>query len=71
MYDNIGKLLIILGIILIVAGIIMYVGGRYIDFGKFPGDIKWTSGNTTVYFPIVTCIILSIILSILANIFFR
>lgn len=70
MVDHVGKILIILGIVLVVVGIILCVGGRYIDFGKLPGDLKWSSGNTTVYFPIATCIILSIILSIIANIFF-
>ncbi|MFC7371227.1 DUF2905 domain-containing protein [Fictibacillus iocasae] len=54
-----NKLLIIAGIVLIVVGLLWsYVG-------KIPGDIVWKKGNTTIYFPIVTSIIASIVLSLI------
>lgn len=71
MFENIGRICIVLGLILIVVGVAFYFGGKFIDFGKLPGDLKWTSGNTTVYFPIMTCIIISVVLTILGNIFFH
>lgn len=54
-----GKLLIIAGIILIILGLFWRV------IGKFPGDIQFKVGNVSVYFPIVTSIIVSIILTVI------
>ncbi|MBH0163293.1 DUF2905 domain-containing protein [Fictibacillus sp. 7GRE50] len=54
-----NKLLIVAGIVLIIIGLV----GTYI--GKLPGDMVWKKGNTTVYFPIVTSIIVSIVLSLI------
>ncbi|MCM3742215.1 DUF2905 domain-containing protein [Oceanobacillus luteolus] len=55
---NIGKLLIVTGIVFIIIGLLW----RFI--GKLPGDIQFKTGNVTVYFPIVTSIVVSIILTI-------
>ncbi|WP_026689091.1 DUF2905 domain-containing protein [Alteribacter aurantiacus] len=63
--SSIPKLLITLGVVLIIVGLIWQVGGRFINLGKLPGDILFTRGNTTVYFPIVTSIVISIVLSLL------
>ena len=56
---NISKLLIIAGIVLIVLGLVW----RFI--GRLPGDIQFKTGNVTFYFPIVTSILISIILTLL------
>lgn len=71
--EDIGKTLIYLGIGLVVVGLLLHFGGKVVDLGHLPGDFKWTSesGNTTFYFPLVSCIIVSVVLSILANIFFK
>ncbi len=63
-----GKLLIVLGAIVMVAGIVVLLAGRLnLPLGRLPGDIAWRSksGNTQVYFPIVTSIVLSIVLSLI------
>ncbi|WP_027963543.1 DUF2905 family protein [Halalkalibacillus halophilus] len=60
-----GKLFILLGVIFIIIGIVWTV------FGRLPGDLIFKKGNTTIYFPIVTSIIISIILSVLFMIFGR
>jgi hypothetical protein len=60
-----GRILIIIGIILIIVGLLSYV----VPLFKLPGDIKYEGENFKIYFPIVTCIILSILLTILFNIF--
>ncbi|MCR5176895.1 MAG: DUF2905 domain-containing protein [Anaerovibrio sp.] len=69
--NDMGKLLILLGIILVVTGCIIYFGGRYLPLGRLPGDINYTGENGSFHFPVVTCIIISIVLSVIGNIFFR
>ena len=66
-----GKTLIIIGIILILLGLAIVFGGKILPLGRLPGDIAFKRGNFTLFFPIVTCIILSIILTILLNFFLR
>ncbi|MDN4072754.1 MULTISPECIES: DUF2905 domain-containing protein [Fictibacillus] len=56
---GISRLLILMGVILIIAG------GLWTLVGKLPGDIVFKKGNTTFYFPIVTSIIISIVLSLI------
>jgi hypothetical protein len=66
--NNIPKLLIAAGIGLIVIGLIWAVVGKFINLGRLPGDIAVEKGNVKFYFPIVTCIIISVVLSLLAYI---
>ncbi|MDR7073636.1 DUF2905 domain-containing protein [Fictibacillus barbaricus] len=54
-----NRLLIIAGIVLIIIGLV----GTFI--GKMPGDMIWKKGNTTVYFPLMTSIVISIVLSLI------
>lgn len=65
-----AKILIIVGVALVVIGIIWTVFPSALSwFGKLPGDIRYESGNTRVYFPIVTMIVVSVVLSIVLNLF--
>ncbi len=67
-----GRPLIILGIILVVVGIALTFGGRLpVRLGRLPGDIVYRSRNTTFYFPIVTCVVLSVIVTVVMWIFGR
>lgn len=63
---NIPKLLIIAGIALIAAGVIWMFAGRFISIGRLPGDIHVEKGNFSFYFPVVTCIIISVLLSVIS-----
>ena len=65
-----GKLLIIIGIILVIVGGIFLLGQK-MGIGKLPGDIYIQKGNFTFFFPVVTCIIISLILTLIAMIFRR
>ena len=65
-----GKLLIIIGIILVIVGGIFLLGQK-MGIGKLPGDIYIQKGNFTFFFPVVTCIIISLILTLIAKIFRR
>lgn len=64
-----GKMLIIMGIVMVVAGLFIAYGPRIPWLGKLPGDIRIEGKNGSFYFPVVTCIIISIILSLIMNLF--
>ncbi len=71
MIQLIGKYLIITGLVLVVIGEIFLLAGRVPWLGRLPGDIIVKRGNFTFYFPITTCILASIILSIIFYIWSR
>ena len=65
---ELGKTFLGLGLLLIVLGAVLLVGSRFgVSFGRLPGDLHWRSrnGNTQIYFPFVTSILLSILLSLI------
>ena len=66
-----GKFLVIIGVVIAVIGLVFWGGFAPRWLGRLPGDIRIERGNTAFYFPIVTCIILSILLSLLLSIFRR
>jgi hypothetical protein len=68
----VARLLLKLGIILIVAGGLVYLLGRLgINFGSMPGDLTWRQKNVTVFVPIGTSILLSVLLTLLFWLFSR
>ncbi|HXL04079.1 MAG TPA: DUF2905 domain-containing protein [Bacillota bacterium] len=68
---SIGKLLMLVGVVLLVLGAVLTFIGRIPGVGRLPGDIVIKRGNFTFFFPVTTCIILSIILSLLFALFSR
>ncbi|WP_226526341.1 DUF2905 domain-containing protein [Metabacillus niabensis] len=58
-------------VLMIIGGILLVLGFFLQFIGKLPGDIVFKKGNTTVFFPIVTCIVVSIILSVVFSFFGR
>jgi hypothetical protein len=70
--SDIGKILIGFGLLLAVIGGLLVIGGRLnLPIGRLRGDIVYRGKNTTVYFPIVTSIVLSILLSLVLWLFSR
>ena len=65
-----GRYLIIAGVVLLLAGLAWPLIAK-LGLGRLPGDITWQRGNTRVYFPIVTSIILSVIVSLALYLFRR
>jgi len=62
--SELGKLLVVLGVILVVLGLLFVVFGRtHLPLGRLPGDIYYHGKNGTFYFPLTTCILLSVVLS--------
>jgi len=64
-------LLVIFGGVIMVVGIALWAGLDAGWLGRLPGDIRIERGNTAFYFPIVTCIIISILLTLLLAVFRR
>jgi len=58
-----GRILIVVGLVLVAAGVAVQFG---LPLGRLPGDIIIRRGNGTIYIPIVTCLIVSIVLSVIA-----
>ena len=65
---NMQKILIIIGIILLIVGL-LYPYIKKLGLGQLPGDILFKTGNSTFFFPVITCLIISIILTIIFNLF--
>lgn len=68
--ESLGKLLLIGGAILFAVGLVILLAGR-LGLGRLPGDIFIQRENVTFYLPIVTMLIISIILTIIVNLFRR
>jgi hypothetical protein len=64
---DVGKLLLVFGVLLVV------IGGALMLFGRFhlPGDFTFRTGGVTVYIPLATSIVLSIVATIVLNLVFR
>jgi hypothetical protein len=68
---EIGKLLVLLGGVFALIGFALWSGFGAGLLGRLPGDIRIERGNSAFYFPIVTCIIISIVLSLIFTLFRR
>ncbi len=68
---ELGKFVFIIGIIMTLVGLVIWSGFAPKWLGRLPGDIRIEREHSAFYFPIVTCIILSIVLSLLLSIFRR
>jgi DUF2905 family protein len=69
--QELGKMLVIFGVAIVVFGLALWSGLGTGWLGRLPGDIRIERGHSAFYFPIVTCIILSIILSLAFSLFRR
>jgi hypothetical protein len=68
---QLGKMLIYFGAIIIVIGVIVVLVGKVPGVGRLPGDILVKKGSFTFYFPLATCLIVSVILSFLLSFLMR
>jgi Protein of unknown function (DUF2905) len=60
-----GKLLVIVGLAVAAVGLLLWAGVGKGWFGQIPGDISYSKGNFKFYFPIATCLVLSLVLTLL------
>lgn len=66
-----GKMLLGLGLFLALLGLFVLGMGKIFPFGRLPGDIYFQKGNFTFYFPLLSSLLLSIILTIVLNLLWR
>ena len=69
--DTVGRMLLVLGLALAGLGLVVMLGARLPFLGRLPGDISWRWSGGSFYFPVVTCLVLSILLSVVVNIALR
>jgi hypothetical protein len=69
---DLGKALLVLGGVILLAGAILLLAGKFhLPLGRLPGDIVYRGKNSVFYFPIVTCIVISVVLSLILWLFGR
>ncbi len=67
-----AKILIGLGLTILAVGLVLYfVPGAFKWFGRLPGDIHIERGNTHFFFPLTSMIVVSLVLTLILNLFFR
>jgi len=59
---DMGRTLVVVGAVLLVVGLLMSLGAK-VPLGRLPGDIVYRRGSFTFYFPLVTCILVSLVLT--------
>ncbi len=69
--DILGRALILVGIVLIVVGVIFTLGPKIPWLGQLPGDIIIRRGNFTLYFPLATSLVISVVLTLVLYLFRR
>jgi DUF2905 family protein len=68
---ELGRTLVVLGGLVVLVGLALMLVPNVPWLGKLPGDILVKRERFTVYFPIVTCLVLSVVLTLIVNLFFR
>jgi uncharacterized membrane protein len=71
MYSSIGKILIGLGVLLVLVGVVLVLFNKFGILGKLPGDIHLRKQNFEFRFPLVTCMVISVVITLLLNLFLR
>jgi hypothetical protein len=62
---ELGKLLVIAGMVMVIVGVLLWSGFGRTWLGRLPGDLHYSRGNLHFYFPIVTCLLLSVLLTLI------
>ena len=68
--NDLGRVLLIVGGALVVTGAVVLAGSK-LGLGRLPGDLRFGSGNTRVYVPLATSLLLSLVATVLLNLFLR
>lgn len=69
--NDLAKTLIFFGFILIASGLTLALFGKLPGLGRLPGDLYFKKGNFVFYFPLVTCLLASVLLTVIFSIFGR
>ncbi len=63
--SDLGRFLIVIGVILVIVGVVFLVAPKLPWLGRLPGDISYKRGNFSFYFPLGTCILISVVLTLI------
>jgi len=69
--NDVGKFLVVVGLVIALVGVMLWLGIGKTWFGRLPGAIHYSRDNFSFHFPIVTCLIISVLLTILLWLFRR
>ena len=67
--SELGRVILVMGLVLVVVGLLLMFGGKVPRLGRLPGDITIQRGNFRFYFPLVTCLLLSLLMTLLLRLF--
>ncbi len=67
--NDLGKMLVVLGLLIAAVGVLLWSGAGRSWLGRLPGDIHYTKGNFSFYFPLMTCILISAVLTLVLWLF--
>jgi ribose/xylose/arabinose/galactoside ABC-type transport system permease subunit len=70
-FQNLGKIIIFIGVFLVIFGLLLTFSNKIPFIGKLPGDFVFKRDNFSIYFPLATSIILSVILTLVLNFILR
>ncbi|MBC7105918.1 MAG: DUF2905 domain-containing protein [Firmicutes bacterium] len=70
MWESLGRMLLLMGFFLLVMGGLLLTAGKFFGLGRLPGDIFIQRGNFTFYFPLVSGLVISAVLSLLLTVVF-
>jgi len=69
--STMGKMLIVVGGMIVLLGVLLLLGERIPLLGRLPGDIRVQRDGTSFYFPLTTCVLLSVVLTLVLNVVVR
>ena len=62
--NELGKFLVVVGVVLALVGVLLWSGFGKSWLGRLPGDIHYTRDNFSIHFPLVTCLLISVVLTL-------
>ena len=68
---TLGLMIILAGVLLVVVGLVVLLAGKIPFLGQLPGDLSFRGKNWSFSFPLMTCIVISIVLTLVLNLIFR
>jgi multisubunit Na+/H+ antiporter MnhG subunit len=68
--SSLGKVLVVVGLVVVALGALLVLGGA-LGLGRLPGDFAWRRGNVRVYVPLATCLLLSLLVTLVLTLLSR
>jgi hypothetical protein len=69
--ENVGRVLIVVGLVVVALGLLFVIGSRVPFLGRLPGDLHWERDGVTIYAPLASGLLVSVVLSVLVTLALR